>query len=206
MKLTAAREKFARAIVFDEVSQSEAYRRAYPRSKKWKPTTVHEESSKLAAVHKVATRINELREEKQAKYEAEARKQGIDPASVLREQALSAFFDPASLFDADGRLLPLHLMPEHARRAVKKFKVRGVKTDDDTVQGVVTEVELNDKLAALAKIGEHLGMYRQIHEHHWIQELAKMTDEELAREEELAQSELQRALREREAIGDRLNG
>ena len=41
------------------------------------------------------------------------------------------------------------------QRAVKKLKIRGVKTDDDSVQGVVAEIELNDKLKALKDIGEH---------------------------------------------------
>jgi len=198
VKLTDKQDKFARVYV-ETGNASEAYRQAYPRSKAWKPETLHPHASNMLKNNKVMARVDGLRVEKQAKYEAEARKQGLAPEQIIAEQARTAFFDPALLFDAEGRLLPLHLMPEDARRAVKKFKVRGVKTDDDTVQGVVAEVEMHDKLKALRDIGEHLGMYRQIHEHHrWADDLRAMSDDELAREAELAQEELDRALRERD--------
>lgn len=44
-----------------------------------------------------------------------------------RELGYAALFDPRDLFNEQGRLLPLHLMPEHARRAVKSVKIKGVK-------------------------------------------------------------------------------
>lgn len=205
MKLTPAQDEFARWVV-ELGNASEAYRRAYPRSKAWKPKTVNEAASRLAANSKVAARVEQLKEEKVREFKAEAKKQGLAPEDIIREQAYTAFFDPATLFDQEGQLLALDKMPETARRAVKSVKIRGVQTDDDSVKGVIAEITMNDKLTALRHLGEHLGMYKQVHEHHWIEELANMTDEELAHEEALARAELERALQERQALGERLNG
>ena len=205
MKLTPAQEEFARWVV-ELGNASEAYRRAYPRSKSWSDKSVHEEASKKLALPKVATRVEQLKEEKAKEFKAEAKKQGLAPEDIIREQSHTAFFDPALLFDQEGRLLALHKMPETARRAVKSVKIRGVQTDDDSVKGVIAEIQMWDKLTALRHLGEHLGMYKQVHEHHWIEELARMSDEELAHEEALARAELERALQERQALGERLNG
>ena len=205
MKLTPAQEEFARWVV-ELGNASEAYRRAYPRSKAWKPQAIHVAASQLLAKDKVAIRVDQLKEEKAKEFKAEAKKQGLAPEDIIREQAHTAFFDPVLLFDQDGRLLPLHKMPEIARRAVKSVKIRGIKSDDDSVQGVIAEIQMWDKLTALRHLGEHLGMYKQVHEHHWIEELARMSDEELAHEEALARAELERALQERQALGERLNG
>lgn len=61
-KLTPQMEAFCQGIA-DGLSQSEAYRNAYPKAKAWKPATLHPQASKLMANHKVATRVNELRNE-----------------------------------------------------------------------------------------------------------------------------------------------
>lgn len=202
-KLSEKQEAFAQALLVSE-SASEAYRKAYPNAKKYSAKSVHECASRLMANVKVAARIEELKEQRRQRAEAEAVRQGITPEQIVREQACSAFFDPASIFDADGRLLPLHKMPEQARRAVKSVKIKGIKVGDDSVEGVVAEIQLNDKLKALRDIGDHLGMYKQVHEHHWIEDLKTMTEDELEREEQMVRAELERALQERQQAG--LNG
>lgn len=196
MKLTDKQDKFARVYV-ETGNASEAYRQAYPRSKAWKDKSVHEEASKLLANPKVAPRVEELKALREEEFKAEAKRQGIDAETVIREQAYTAFFDIRELFDADGRLLPAHSFPEHVARAVKSVKIKGVKTDDGSVKGVVAEITMNDKLAALHHIGEHIGMYKQVREHHWADDLATMTEEELAAEERRIDAELARAMEER---------
>ncbi len=194
-RLTPAQDEFARWYV-ELGNASEAYRRAYPRSKAWKPQAIHVAASQLLAKDKVAIRVDQLKEEKAKEFKAEAKKQGLAPEDIIREQAHTAFFDPVLLFDQDGRLLPLHKMPEIARRAVKSVKIRGIKSDDDSVQGVIAEIQMWDKLKALHDIGDFLQMYKQVHEHHWIEELARMSDEELERELALADAELAAAVAE----------
>ena len=106
------------------------------------------------------------------------------------------------MFDRDGNLLPLHRMPENARRAVKRFKTRGAQQSDGAVQGLIVEIDLHDKLRALRDLGDGLGIYKQVHEPHYPDELRAMTDEELDREEQRVEAELQRAIVERNRVLD----
>ena len=56
--ITPREEKFTH-LLLDGKSQSEAFRVAYPHSVKWKPESVHQNASKLAA--KVQPTLAELR-------------------------------------------------------------------------------------------------------------------------------------------------
>ena len=104
------------------------------------------------------------------------------------------------MFSSDGQLLPIDRMPETARRAIKALKIRGVRQEDGAMAELqIAEIQMWDKLAALHHIGEHLGMYKQIHEHHWADQLRQMTDEELEAEERRLDAEIERAMRERDA-------
>lgn len=62
MGLTPRQEKFAQEFILTG-NASEAYRRAYPKSLKWKPETVNENASRLKGNSKVSARIEELRTE-----------------------------------------------------------------------------------------------------------------------------------------------
>ena len=61
-KLTAKQEKFAQAIALDNMSQADAYRAAYDTGK-MSEKSIWERASVEANKIKVATRINELRQE-----------------------------------------------------------------------------------------------------------------------------------------------
>jgi phage terminase small subunit len=80
------------------------------------------------------------------------------------ELARVCFFDPATMFDKDGRLLPVPEMPEDARRALHGFDVETMlghvvdPTDGKKKAievGTVTKIRLPSKVDAL-----HLGMRR----------------------------------------------
>lgn len=58
--LTPKQEAFATGVA-SGLSQAEAYRQAFPLSRKWKDKTVHEKASRLASEDKVQARIQELR-------------------------------------------------------------------------------------------------------------------------------------------------
>lgn len=58
--LTLKQDAFATGVA-SGMSQAEAYRQAFPLSRKWKDKTVHEKASRLAAEDKVQARIQELR-------------------------------------------------------------------------------------------------------------------------------------------------
>lgn len=58
--LPPQQERFAQLLASGK-SQADSYREAYPKSKKWKPTAVHEKASHLMAIGKVRARVEELR-------------------------------------------------------------------------------------------------------------------------------------------------
>lgn len=62
--MTPREEKFARLLI-EGKTQSEAYRTAYPHSKRWKPESVWSKSAQLAA--KVRQRVLEMQEKAQEK-------------------------------------------------------------------------------------------------------------------------------------------
>lgn len=81
-----------------------------------------------------------------------------------REMAAIGHFDPGSMYDADGNLTPLHLLPEHVRRGISSVDVRELhagKGEDRVVIGRQTKVQMHDKNTALANIGKHLGVFEQ---------------------------------------------
>ena len=59
--LTAKQEAFAAGVAAG-LTQAEAYRQAFPNSKRWKEESVWQRASKLAADVKVRSRVQELRE------------------------------------------------------------------------------------------------------------------------------------------------
>lgn len=63
--MTNARERFAREVAAGK-SQADAYREAFPRSRYWKPETLHKRASELAATGEVLGRVAELRREADA--------------------------------------------------------------------------------------------------------------------------------------------
>jgi hypothetical protein len=65
-KLTPQMEKFCQGVA-DGLSQADAYRQAYPKSKDWKPETLHPQASKMMADPKIATRVQELKEQLSSK-------------------------------------------------------------------------------------------------------------------------------------------
>lgn len=81
---------------------------------------------------------------------------GITAARIRAELACLAFSDVGALYDGSGKLLPVHQMPEEARRAVAGIKVRAEKDAD----AEVIEVKLWDKRAALDMAARLLGLYK----------------------------------------------
>ena len=86
MALTPKQEAFCQAIVV-EGTQAAAYRIAYPKSVKWKDSTVHSKASIMMADGNIVARVNVLRERAMKKHDTtvetliteleEARQMGI---------------------------------------------------------------------------------------------------------------------------------
>ena len=83
---------------------------------------------------------------------------------VLQELALLAFSDIGEVMDftqAEVRLRLAHAIPENARRALASMKVKRYLEGHgyDAREVEVTEFKFWDKLPALLKLGQHLGLF-----------------------------------------------
>lgn len=84
-KLTAKREEFVLGLV-SGLSQRQAYIKAYPRSKCWKPETIDKRASELLKNGEVLGRYNELMKE-HADKALWTREEAINDLKWLKEQA-----------------------------------------------------------------------------------------------------------------------
>lgn len=103
-----------------------------------------------------------IQEAVQEAYQARAAKVELTAEQVLREIKTAAFLDPIELFAADGTLLPLNQMPEHARRAIAGLEVEEIfdgQGKDRTCIGYLKKIKLVSKEGTLTLAGRHLGMF-----------------------------------------------
>lgn len=153
MMLSPQQEKFCLAYLEAE-SASEAYRIAYPTSRKWKDNAVHVNASKLLADARIMLRIKELRAEVAARTT-------VSEARVVEEVARIGLLDPSRMFDERGNLLPITQMPAEVRAAIASFEVVEVPGEDGGTLLQVKKVKLVDKNSALEKLMKHLGMFEK---------------------------------------------
>jgi len=155
MALTPRQEKFAQEYVLTG-NASEAYRRAYPASLKWKENAVQVGGSKLLAKPIVSVRVKELQGEVKEKFDISAER-------LLLEQSRLALFDQRRLFDENGRLLHPKDFPDDAAAAVSSIKVtrRTVAGSEDAISEDVIEVKLWSKNAALDSLFKNKGLYEK---------------------------------------------
>lgn len=86
----------------------------------------------------------------------------ITQERILEEEARLAFIDVGFLFDENGDLLPVHKIPEDARRAIAGIEI----TELEKKGGTKHRYKVFDKGQALARISKHLGLYApKKHEH-----------------------------------------
>lgn len=74
----------------------------------------------------------------------------IEAERVLKEQCSIAFFDIRTLFDAEGRLLPIHEFPEDAAAAVASLKVR----ETNSPAGRIIDIKLWNKASVLESLSK----------------------------------------------------
>jgi phage terminase small subunit len=156
--LTPQQETFATGVALG-LSQAEAYRRAYPKSVKWKDKTVWSKASTLSAVEKVWRRVDELKT-------AAAKANGLTVERALREAGRLAFFDIRKLLDANGRPIPLHELDDDTAAAIQGLELAMEKSGkgEETVLTKVRRYKMVDKNAALERVFKHLNLYANEHE------------------------------------------
>ncbi len=141
--LTPARERFAQ-LVGSGIKQAEAYRQCYPSTATWKPVSVHQKASRLAAEPIVAARIAEVQA-------GAAERAELDGAEILKEIKRLALSDIGGIMHADGKRVKLpHELDAATRAAVASFKI-------DEYGRI--EYKFWDKNAALEKAAKIKGLY-----------------------------------------------
>ena len=113
--LTPQQEKFAQEVV-KGVNLAEAYRVAYPKSRKWADSTLWPHASKLMANDKVSTRVKALAQKVEEVFT-------VDTAKLLRESCRIAFSDVSKIMHEDGRVKLPHELDPDTRAAIASFKI-----------------------------------------------------------------------------------
>lgn len=147
--LPARHQRFCMEFLVDE-NATQAYLRVYPNSSyDAAAVSAHD----LLRNPKILRRIEELRAERN-------RRLGITIDRVLSVLARQAFYDPRSLFDADGRLKPLDELDPDDAFAIAGFSTKATVTGEDH-DGIctVTNVKLPDKIRAAELLGRHLKLF-----------------------------------------------
>lgn len=151
--LTPQQEKFCTGIACG-LSQADAYRKAYPKSLKWKDKTVWEKASVLAGNDKVKARVKELAEKAAAKNE-------ITVERVIGELAKIAFGNKRDLmrWGPDGvTLLSSEGITDDAAAMVQSVE------ESTSLNGGSIKLKTHDKVKALELLGRHLGVFEKDNE------------------------------------------
>lgn len=142
--LTPKQDRFAQ-LVGSGLSQAEAYRQAYPTSRKWKQDAVHVNASELAADARVRIRVSEIQT-------VAADKAGLVGAEILLELKRMAQSDISGIMDETGRVKLPHELDPATRAAVASFKI-------DEYGRI--EYKFWDKNSAVEKAMKHLGLFEK---------------------------------------------
>lgn len=154
--LTPQQEKFCQQVVLNGGNQSEAYRKAYPKSLKWKDNVVNNKASLLFAHGKVKVRVAEL----QARMAEKAEKQfDVDADYVLRRHVEMDTLDVMDILDEDGDILPIRQWPKAWRTSIsgiEMVELKAGKDDQSTLRSVLKKIKWPDKVANLKALGSHV--------------------------------------------------
>lgn len=160
--MTPKQELFCLEYLKD-LNATAAYKRA---GYKFKTDTVARvESSKLLAKPYIAEKIQSAMNKRAEKLEITAER-------VLTEIARIAYVDISKAYDENGRLLPLHLMPEDVRRAIAGVEVVEERVDGEVV-GEIRKVKFWDKKGSLDLLGRHLKLFTDVLE---VKDVTPMAD------------------------------
>lgn len=159
MGLTVKQEKFVQGL-FSGLSQREAYKQAF-NTEKMLAKTIDEAACKLAKTSKIATRLSELTNELKDRNMVTAEK-------VLAELAKIGFADIKQFLRYGTEKVRVGTDDE-GNPVFRYNQVVDAKSSDEVDGTLVSEViiskdgtfkfKLHDKMAALDKMGKHLGLF-----------------------------------------------
>lgn len=163
-KLTDNQERFVQELIKGK-SQREAYRTAYPKCKAT-DKTVDEKASKLFKVDKVRTRYDEIHDRLIQEAEDECI---VDAKEVLRELKRIGFADIKDYLSFRTEKQLVGIDKDTGEEVFDYGQIIHILNSDEVDGRVIQEVSISakgvftfklyDKMAALDKLGKHLGMF-----------------------------------------------
>lgn len=82
---------------------------------------------------------------------------GVTTDRVLAERAAIAFFDPRTIFDATGSILPIKDWPDNAAAALASMDIE----EATEVKGLVRKIRAHPKSPELDALMKHLGLFAE---------------------------------------------
>ncbi len=146
-KLTPKQKRFIEEFLLD-LNGTAAYKRAGYNAK---GHGAEVNAAKLLSNTEVASAISAAQAERSRRTEVTADR-------VIQELAAIAFADPRKLFNANGGMRPMHEVDDGTRGALVIEVNQG--TDSEGNPTFTRKTKFACKLAALGKLGKHLGMFR----------------------------------------------
>ena len=150
-KLTRKQELFVKEYLIDLNATQAAIRAGY--SVKTALAIGSENLSKpdIAAAIQAAMDLRSLRTE-------------ITADRVLKEIQKIAFSDIRNVFDKDGRLLPVGMMPPEVTASISSIKIstKSLPGSDPVDVEHIAELKFWDKNSSLEKLGKHLKLFNEV--------------------------------------------
>lgn len=156
--LTPQQQEFCQEVALNGGNKSEAYRKAYPKSLKWKDNAVNTQASILNANSKVQVRIKELQDKIAAKAE---KKFDINAEYILRRLHEVDVMDVADILYPDGAIKPILEWPPVWRQNISSIEVSELtagKDDQKTLIGVLKKIKWPDKTRNRELLGKHVSV------------------------------------------------
>ncbi len=176
-QLTPRQEKYVQNLLQGK-SQREAYREAYPSSRKWKDSAVDSQASITLSGTKVSQRYNALKDELKNRNLLTAER-------IMLEYSRLGTFDPRKLFNDDDSPKRITELDDDTAAAVAGLDVMEIyegRGEDREFVGHLKKYKLADKKGALDSAAKVLGMFVERHEHTGPgggpMEIAQLTPEE----------------------------
>lgn len=177
--LSAAEEKFCRALVANGGKVSDAYREAYPdRLAGRNLIQVRNAAAKLRKRAKIQAYLEVLAGSVDSRI---AKEFDVRVERIAKELSAIGFADPLLLFDEAGELRNIANMPEEIRRAISSIETVRQKGEDGQVE-LVRKIRFWDKNQALQSLAKWKRMLVDQKEVGAPGEFDALSDEEVDRE------------------------
>lgn len=165
VKLTDNQEKFVQELIKGK-SQREAYKSAYPKSTKWTDNAIDSRASRLFKSDKVLTRYNELHDRLIKESEDECI---VSAKEVIRELKKIGFADIKDFLSFKTAKTVVSHDEETGEPIIDYAQIIEMLDSSEVDGKIIQEVSISargvftfklyDKMAALDKLGKHLGMF-----------------------------------------------